>query len=646
MVWIVVETSEGTSAGSGAIISPDGYILTAGHVVKGASKITVVVEESKQYGASIVSADYDIDVALLKIPAGSLTWLALGDSDEVRYDEEIQVLGYPLPQQGVGYIAVAGKVQGFRTYKDVTLIQHDAPTEGGHSGGPVINAQGEIIAVHTSWIGGEHSQYTIGVAINSAEQIIPYGVLPSSPSPVQPAATPTAHAGPIRVPEDYVTIQAAVQAAPEGGEIRVSSGTYKGDIAITKPISISSVTGSVIIEGTVRISGTKNVTLSHLQVTGCLEIHQVDSFSLDQVVVASSPADGIYIDASTGTISNCIVDEANNSGIVATFGAKITVAKTTVKRSGESGISLSLSSQARITECTIERNGGDGIYIVSSTAEIKGNKIQNNTGWGIASGGDATVMPTDLQTANTITDNSKGALFGIGPVFFLVTDVSVSPSSPFLFGTEATITATVTNTGGDEATRAVWLEVGEQKQEEISLTLKSKESKQVSFRYTFNSSADVTVCSSDTEGSIGSVSAKHSVFFSIGFIYVSPSLPLPGHAATISVAVINTGLHSGTRAVWCEVNGVRIGETSISLAAGETKTAVFRHGFPTDGTFSVTVGSGDNSRKSIVGVLSPECIRTLTGHTYYVNSVAFSPDAKALGRAQVQPLDRWFAEPK
>ena len=57
VVWIVVETSEGTFAGSGAIISPNGYILTAGHVVKGANKITVVVEESKEYSATIVNAD-------------------------------------------------------------------------------------------------------------------------------------------------------------------------------------------------------------------------------------------------------------------------------------------------------------------------------------------------------------------------------------------------------------------------------------------------------------------------------------------------------------------------------------------------------------------------------------------------------------
>ena len=159
-VWIVVDTSEGVSAGSGTLISPNGYILTAAHVIEGATKITVVVEESREYDATVTEADYNMDVALLKVSSTDLTWLALGDSDEILYDEEIRVLGYPLPGAGVGFIAVAGTIQGFRIRSGVSLLQHDAPTEGGQSGGAVINSQGKMIAVHTSWIGGEPVSYT------------------------------------------------------------------------------------------------------------------------------------------------------------------------------------------------------------------------------------------------------------------------------------------------------------------------------------------------------------------------------------------------------------------------------------------------------------------------------------------------------
>jgi len=68
VAWILAETSEGTKAGSGAIISPDGYILTAAHVVTGASSITIVVNESDEYRASVVRSDTEMDVAVLKIP--------------------------------------------------------------------------------------------------------------------------------------------------------------------------------------------------------------------------------------------------------------------------------------------------------------------------------------------------------------------------------------------------------------------------------------------------------------------------------------------------------------------------------------------------------------------------------------------------
>lgn len=100
--------------GSGALISPDGHVLTADHVVEGIVKeglsILVVVEDTRQYTASVVTRNTDHDVALLKIGASGLTWLALGDSDRLAYEEEIRVLGYPLSAYGSGYVAVRGTV--------------------------------------------------------------------------------------------------------------------------------------------------------------------------------------------------------------------------------------------------------------------------------------------------------------------------------------------------------------------------------------------------------------------------------------------------------------------------------------------------------------------------------------------------------
>jgi WD40 repeat protein len=93
---------------------------------------------------------------------------------------------------------------------------------------------------------------------------------------------------------------------------------------------------------------------------------------------------------------------------------------------------------------------------------------------------------------------------------------------------------------------------------------------------------------------------------------------------------VNRGLYSGTRTIRCEIDGLPIGETTLSLKPDETRTVTFTHTFPRDGSFAIKIATGDDSSTRTVGVLSPEHIRTLAGHTSYVLSVAFSPDGKIL----------------
>ena len=283
VVWILAESPGGVSAGSGAIISPNGYILTAAHVIEGASRIIVVVEESREFHASVVQADYEMDVAVLKISATNLTWLSLGNSDQVQYEQEIRVLGYPLPgHAGVGFAAVGGKIQGFRTSHGIRLLQHDAPTEGGHSGGPVINAQGEIIAVHTGWIGGEHTKYTIGVAINSARAIIPQDAIPTEPSPVFRPSYPVLPKRVIKVPDDVPSLKGAVRLAPAGAEIHLAAGKWEGPLEITKPLTLIGEDGATV-EGLVTIRNTRDVILQQLILLTGLEAEDVRGLVLESV---------------------------------------------------------------------------------------------------------------------------------------------------------------------------------------------------------------------------------------------------------------------------------------------------------------------------------------------------------------------------
>jgi S1-C subfamily serine protease len=144
--------------GSGVIISSDGYILTAAHVVQDiVGKIEVLVEESKVYEAAVVkvhpkwdpkSEGFSADVALLKISASGLHWLSLGDSTALKPEEEVRVLGYPRAGLGLGLIPAGGKALGLRKTQDFVLLQIEvSPFDKGHSGGPVIDAQGRIVGI-------------------------------------------------------------------------------------------------------------------------------------------------------------------------------------------------------------------------------------------------------------------------------------------------------------------------------------------------------------------------------------------------------------------------------------------------------------------------------------------------------------------
>jgi len=209
VTWIRAETANGTSAGTGALISPDGYILTAAHVIEGATGIRVLVDETQEYTATVVGADAKADVAILKISGNNLIWLALGDSDALALDQEIRLLGYPVQDIGFGLIIGRGFFLGRRATADVELLQLEvAPFDHGHSGGPILNAQGEIVGVAVgAYVAAEKifpelaespvivREHKLAVAVNSAKRLIPSYAIPVIPSPVRPNA-PTVAAPP------------------------------------------------------------------------------------------------------------------------------------------------------------------------------------------------------------------------------------------------------------------------------------------------------------------------------------------------------------------------------------------------------------------------------------------------------------------
>ena len=143
--------------GSGFMISPDGYILTNHHVAGNASKIIVTTTDGKKYDADIIGADMVSDVAVLKIKGTEFPYLNLANSDNVIIGEWAISFGNPFglfdlnakPTVTVGVISNKGInfTQDNRVYKD--MIQTDAAISSGNSGGPLVNALGEVIGINT-----------------------------------------------------------------------------------------------------------------------------------------------------------------------------------------------------------------------------------------------------------------------------------------------------------------------------------------------------------------------------------------------------------------------------------------------------------------------------------------------------------------
>jgi serine protease Do len=144
--------------GSGFIISPDGYIITNDHVAGRASKVIVTTVGGKQYEAKVIGSDPTADVALLKIDGASLPFLKLGRSNDVMVGEWVIALGNPFglfdinskPTVTVGVVSnteVNLRPQDNRVYRG--MIQTDAAISSGNSGGPLLNALGEVIGMNT-----------------------------------------------------------------------------------------------------------------------------------------------------------------------------------------------------------------------------------------------------------------------------------------------------------------------------------------------------------------------------------------------------------------------------------------------------------------------------------------------------------------
>ena len=144
----------GAAAGSGFVISSDGYILTNYHVIKGASSIQVAFMDGKTYDAELVGGEEANDIAVLKIEATGLTPVKLGDSDNLVVGEQVCAIGNPLGELTFtftsGYVSARDRSITMENGEIMNMLQTDTAINSGNSGGPLFNMYGEVIGITTA----------------------------------------------------------------------------------------------------------------------------------------------------------------------------------------------------------------------------------------------------------------------------------------------------------------------------------------------------------------------------------------------------------------------------------------------------------------------------------------------------------------
>jgi serine protease Do len=177
------------SAGSGFIVSKDGYILTNDHVVDGSDQVTVRLLDRREFKAKVVGTDPGTDLAVLKIDADNLTPAPLGNSDAARVGEWVLAVGNPLGENLTftvtsGIISAKGRTLALPNTSDRSIqdfIQTDAAINPGNSGGPLVSVSGTVIGVNSAIASqtGFYSGYGFAIPIDLArrvmDQIIAHG---------------------------------------------------------------------------------------------------------------------------------------------------------------------------------------------------------------------------------------------------------------------------------------------------------------------------------------------------------------------------------------------------------------------------------------------------------------------------------------
>lgn len=165
-------------SGSGVIISEDGYIVTNNHVIDGAEKLEVTLNDNSTYNATVVGSDPNTDIALIKINAKGLHPIVFGNSDAVKVGEWAVAVGNPFGFNSTvtaGIISAKGRGLSEGSNMGIkSFIQHDAAVNPGNSGGALVNTSGELIGINTMIYSttGNYSGCSFAVPSNTVKKVV------------------------------------------------------------------------------------------------------------------------------------------------------------------------------------------------------------------------------------------------------------------------------------------------------------------------------------------------------------------------------------------------------------------------------------------------------------------------------------------
>ena len=167
------------ASGSGVIISSDGYIVTNNHVIDEASDINVTLSNRKSYKATVIGADPNTDLAVLKIDDNNLPYMLYGNSDDVKLGQWVMAVGYPLTLDvtvTAGIISAKSRSIGINKRNSAieSFLQTDAAVNPGNSGGALINTNGELIGINSAIASptGSYAGYSYAIPVNIVKKAV------------------------------------------------------------------------------------------------------------------------------------------------------------------------------------------------------------------------------------------------------------------------------------------------------------------------------------------------------------------------------------------------------------------------------------------------------------------------------------------